>query len=504
MDDIHAYLNHINMLDQNIEFCEVAYLDEIDKFDYKFFGISPKEASLTDPIQRLFLQTAWEAIEDAGYSEYNVRGSRTGTYVGFSGFKSSKYDQLITEVDPTVGVLSKTGKTPSLIAGRLAYLLDFRGPSMVLDTSCSGSLVAVHLACQAIQSGDCEMAIAGGASIKLSPITRTEKVGIESADGRARTFDDSSDGTGGGEGIVAILLKPLDRAIRDGDNIYAIIKGSAINSDGSSNGITAPNALAQEDVIFKAWKDSGIDPETITYIEAHGTGTKLGDPIEIDGIQRAFKKYTNKKHFCGIGSLKTNIGNLDSSAGIAGLVKAVLALKHKQLPPTNHFNKPNRNIDFINLPVFVNDKLTEWESKDTKRRCGVSAFGLSGTNCHIVLEEAPENEANSEIITDKLNILTISAKSENSLLRIINRYKNLLVKEQDLNLNNFCYSANTGRGHYSCRVALIFENKEELLEKLYLLSTIKFNEITDKDVFYGEHKNITEEEKNTIGRNNSR
>lgn len=293
------------------------------------------------------------AIEDAGYGGKKLVGSKTGIYVGYCNISLEEYLRFIEMADPSLFNISIPGNIKSIIASRINYLFDLKGPSMLIDTACSSSLTAVHIACQAIRNGDCDLAVAGGVKLNLIPGVKSENedIGISASDGRTRTFDDSSDGTGGGEGVGAILLKPLHQAMLDGDDIYAVIKGSAINQDGSSVGITAPNSAAQEAVILKAWEDARVNPNTITYIEAHGTGTKLGDPVEMNGLERAFRKHTDKKQFCAIGSVKTNIGHLDGAAGMAGMIKAILSLHYKKLPPSLHFKRPNRSIPFIDSPL---------------------------------------------------------------------------------------------------------------------------------------------------------
>ncbi|KNY24968.1 beta-ketoacyl synthase N-terminal-like domain-containing protein [Pseudobacteroides cellulosolvens] len=495
-EDSDAYLKfwmQTGLLAMNPQYNVGAFLEEIDKFDCGFFNISPKEANGMDPNQRIFLETAWEAIEDAGYGGQRIKGSRTGVYVGFSNDSGDEYKRYIQMLAPNQTALNDPGNIKSIIGSRIAYLLDLKGPSMMIDTACSSSLIAVHLACQGIRNGDCDMAIAGGIKVFITPlktIHENDRIGIESSDGRAKTFDDSSDGTGVGEGVGAVLLKPLNKAVEDGDHIYAVVKGTAINQDGASVGLTAPNAAAQEDVILRAWKDSGIDPQTISYIEAHGTGTKLGDPIEIKGIEKAFKCYTDKRQFCAITSVKTNIGHLDNAAGIAGFIKAVMALKHAQLPPSLHFAKPNRKISFEDSSVYINDRLVQWDTKPFPKRCGISSFGLSGTNCHVVLEEAPEIKNDTWSIENKIYVLLISAKSETSLKESIRRYAELLKSGKSPELAELCYTANTGRGHYSYRLAVITKDKLELQEKLYKLSDMHSGS-NDEGVYYGIHKLVS-------------
>lgn len=467
-------------------FIEGAYLNEIDNFDYSLFSISPSEANMMDPNQRIFLQTAYQAIEDAGYAG-KIEGTKTGVYVGFSSDFAEEYRRLVQKSNPEMLNLSVTGNIKSIIASRVAYILDLKGPSMMIDTACSSSLVAVHLACQGIRNGDCNMALAGGIKINIVPMEKNSEanLGIESSDGRSKTFDDDSDGTGHGEGVGVVMLKPLSRAIADGDSIYAVIKGSAINQDGSSIGITAPNCAAQEDVILNAWKSANVDPESISYIEAHGTATKLGDPIEISGIERAFRNYTDKKQFCAIGSVKTNLGHLDCSAGIASLMKVIMMLKYKQLAPSIHFRKPNRKIDFVESPVYVNDVLREWESNGTPLRCGINSFGLSGTNCHMILEEALSEDVETENTNSKrLHVLAISAKNEEVLKQLVKKYERYI--DNSINIADMCYTANTGRNHFNCRIALIFKSIEELKQKINQISIAGFE--LGNGIYYGNFK----------------
>ncbi|GAV15989.1 SDR family oxidoreductase [Paenibacillus sp. chi10] len=472
---------------------EAGFLEELDKFDYGFFRLSPKEAQFMDPNQRLFLQTAWSAIEDAGYGGDRLKGSRTGVFVGFS--SEAEYKRMVAEVDASDLTAAMTGNLNSMLPSRISYLLNLHGPSMLIDTSCSSSLVSVHLACQSIRNNECDMALAGGVQTHIIPIRQT-KVGIESSNNRTRTFDESSDGTGTGEGVAAILLKPLYKAMNDRDVIYAVIKGSAINQDGNSISLTAPNTAAQEDVIVRAWRDADVDPATISYIETHGTGTKLGDPIEIEGIRRAFSRYTDRKQFCAVSAVKSNIGHLDNSAGIAGLIKAVLALQHKKLPPTLHVRRTNRNIAFEDSPVYVNDRLTEWESEGV-RRCGVSSFAISGTNCHIVLEEAPPSKPNAT--EHGKQIFTLSARSLTSLRRGILNYQTLLTQRPDISLADLCFTVNTGRSHWEYRLALVAENIEELRSKLQLTSTQdSLKTMGGESIFYGECRLSSQAEKQMV------
>ncbi len=485
--DMDSYVKCMGINGGHVGYNLGGYIREIDKFDYRYFRISPMEASLMDPNHRLFLETTWKAIEDAGYSEQKIKGSRTGVYLGYNADSIYDYKRMVSEFAEESGEMAVTGNLTSVIGSRISYLLDLRGPSLSIDTACSSSLVALHTACQGIRNGDCDMAIAGSVKINMLPLERNQKLGIESSDSKTKAFDDSSDGTGMGEGVAVVLLKPLDKAIEDKDNIYAVVKGSAINQDGRSIGISAPNAVAQEDVIVRAWNDAVVNPETISYIEAHGTGTTLGDPIEIDGIQRAFKRYTNRKQFCGIGSSKTNIGHLDNASGIVSLIKVALALKNKQLPASINFNYPNRKINFEDSPVYINNELRKWEATSNPRRAGVSAFGLSGTNCHIVLEEYQETSS-TQVKDNKYKILCLSAKNQNSLNDLINEYKEHLKNHTDINIQHICYTANTGRGHYSHRLAVIGRSAEEILDKLSSIKLMKMKQLgfDNNDIYYSE------------------
>ncbi|PKM50196.1 MAG: hypothetical protein CVV02_12580 [Firmicutes bacterium HGW-Firmicutes-7] len=496
--DTEKYLKYNRSYNKDIQYLKGAFLEDIDKFDFKFFKMTPKEASLMSPIQRLFLETAWNAIEDAGYGGRKLASTNTGVYLGLiSDVEGYKYKQMLANVEElSMLQLAMSGNLCSIAPSRISYILDLKGPSMLVDTACSSSLVSLHVACQAIRNGECDQALAGGIRINILPYDDQVKIGIESSDGITRTFDDNSDGTGIGEGVVAILLKPLNQAIRDHDNIYAVIKGSAVNQDGNSMGITAPNAIAQGKVIEKAWKESGIDPQTISYIEAHGTGTKLGDPIEIEGITRAFKQHTSKKQFCAIGSVKSNIGHLYEAAGLAGLVKCVLMFQNKRLLQNMNFNFPNQKINFEQSPVYLCNKLQEWETDGFPRRCGVSSFGFSGTNCHVILEEAPkvEEKVKSE---GKPRIFTISAKSKESLIELIRAYELLCKESKNIDITNLCYTAATGRGHFNYRLAFITNSQKDFKQKIAELEKNKFGEFINEDMFYCDNTimEITDEQK---------
>ncbi|OKP97901.1 type I polyketide synthase [Paenibacillus sp. P46E] len=471
--------------EEEAEDCKMGgYLEDVDKFDAELFNISPKEAKAMDPSHRVLLETVWTAIEDAGYAGDKIFGSQTSLYVGKDHVNDTLY-RYITEDEST----SMTGNWPGLMAGRINYLLNLKGSSMVLDSACSSGLLGVHLACNALKNKECEMAIVSAISLGIFPrFSTARKSMMESQDDRVKTFDKNADGTFFSDGVAAVILKPLSKARQDGDNIYAVIKGSAVNNDGASNGLTAPNAVAQEEVLLKAWEDAQVDPETIQYIEAHGTGTKLGDPIEIKGLTNAFAKHTDKVQFCGIGSVKANIGHTVAVSGLASLIKVVLSMKNNVIPSSIHFKEPNSLINFIKSPVFVTEKPLQWPKSVLPRRAGINSFGFVGTNAHVVVEEAPAQAETGGTSGPEYEIFTVSAKTEKSLNQLINQYADFFRQGTETNLNNICYTAKTGRGHYAYRLALIVKSYEELKQKITQLASRGLSDISEKGVYYDCHK----------------
>ncbi len=477
-----------------------AYLDDIDKFDYEYFSLTPIEANLMDPNQRLLLEDTVQALENAGYGGNSLDGENIGVFVGFSNDLTEEYKHHCMENYTEDLNKALAGNLKSVIPSRISYFLNLKGPSVLIDTACSSSLVAVHMACQSLKNQECDMAIVGSVELHMFQEPSCNiNLGIKSSDGKAKTFDNRSDGTGIGEGVITIVLKPLNKAKRDKDFIHAVIKGSAVNQDGSTIGITAPNPAAQSEVIEKAWKNAKANPESITYIEAHGTGTKLGDPIEINGLTNAFKKYTNKKQICGVGSVKTNIGHLGGAAGLAGLTKLVLSLKNKKIPPSLHFKTPNKKITFINSPLYINNKSLDWES-NYPRRGGVSSFGLSGTNCHIVLEEAPNDTIDNTNTNTKdqyhTNLFCISAKDVNSLKLLILKYIEFFRTNTEINIGDVCYTVSTGRGHYNHRLAIIVDSAVDLLSKLEKFLNNDMSAIVNDNIFYSYHKIVSIDKNN--------
>lgn len=442
---------------------QAAYLKRVDQFDAQLHNIPPVEAEWMDPVQRLFLESAWSAIEDAGYSTESLSGKKVAVNIGY-GSSDNPYHAAMWNAQPETFGVAVSGNVDAMIAGRVSYLLNLKGPAMVINTACSSSLAAVNTACQQLRDGTATMALAGGIKLILIPPDEKYKLGVEASSGRTKTLDENADGTGRGEGVVCMLLKPYLQAKEDKDHIYAVIRGTAANQDGASVGITAPNAGAQEMVIKEAWQDAGVDPLTISFIEMHGTATKLGDTAEITGIERAFRNYTDKSQFCGVGSVKSNIGHLDGAAGLAGMLKAILMLHKKQFAPSIHFNSPNKSVGLISSPVYVNDRAGSWEPECGVRRCGVSSFGISGTNCHVVLEEHVED---NKIRKKEQNtcVITASAKSKTGLKQLLTDYQNFLKKNPQCDLQQFSYTANTGRNQYSWRFAMVVNDAGEFIHQ---------------------------------------
>ena len=454
-------------LDPEKQYHTSAFLENIDCFDHNFFHLSRKEAELMDPGHRLLLELVCQAIENAGYPLSDFAGSQTAVYLG--GNPHSFYYELIGEENP----LTFTGNLHAMAAGRIAYLLNLCGPALTIDTACSSSLVAVHEACVKLIHEEVEYALVGGVNTITAfneAISASNPLGILSPDGTSKTFDREANGTGVGEGGGILLLKRLDKALRDRDAIQAVIRGSAINQDGSrSNGMTAPSPVAQAAVIRQAWKNARIEPENVSGLEAHGTGTKLGDPIELKGIMDAFGAFTSRKQFCALSSVKTNIGHLNNAAGVAGMIKSVLALKHRQLFPSLHFDFPSPFIDFENTAVYINTGLQQWETEQAARTCGVSSFGLSGTNAHVVLEEfvAPGPVGIAPDETDLL--LKIAAKSVSALQNYLTDITAFLEKS-DQPTTDIVYTLNKGRDDYPYRRAVAGRNRDELITQLKALS----------------------------------
>lgn len=444
-----------------------SVLEDIELFDASFFGFNPREAETMDPQHKMFLECAWEALENAGYdTEIEQRpigvyaGTGISTYLLYNLHPNRELMDSMSFLQTLVGV------DKDYVPTRVSYKLNLKGPSVSVGTACSSSLVAVHLACQSLLSGECDMALAAGVAVKVPQNELTlSPEGIISPDGKCRAFDAKANGTIGGNGIGVVVLKRLDDAIADRDCIYAVIKGSAINNDGGLKvGYTAPSEEGQSKVIRSAQMMAEVEPETISYIEAHGTGTPLGDPIEIAALTQAFRVNTDKKGYCAIGSVKTNVGHLDAAAGITGLIKTVLSLHHKILPPSVNFETPNPQIDFDNSPFYVNSKLSEWKANGNPRRAGVSSFGIGGTNAHLILEEAPTPEASSPSRTKQLLIL--SAKTNSGLETATTNLVNYLEQYSDVNFADVAYTLQVGRRGFNYRRTIVADNLEDAVKTL--------------------------------------
>ncbi|HIJ54486.1 MAG TPA: SDR family NAD(P)-dependent oxidoreductase, partial [Deltaproteobacteria bacterium] len=488
-----------------------GFIADVDRFDPLFFGISPKEAELMDPQQRLFLETVWKTIEDAGYRAADVAGTDTGLFVGVA---ANDYAELLGRCASEIEAHTSTGMSHSMLPNRISYLLDLHGPSEPIDTACSSSLVAIHRAVEAIRSGTCEMAIAGGVNVILTPTATIsfDKAGMLSPDGRCKTFDKRADGYVRGEGVGAVMLKPMDRAVADGDWIYAVIRGTAVNHGGKANSLTAPNPKAQTSLIVKAYERAKIPAHTVGYIEAHGTGTSLGDPIEINALKNAFsalyereKKPIPEAPCCGLGSVKTNIGHLETAAGIAGVIKVLLALKHRKLPPNIHFEELNPYIELVGSPFFIVTENRDWEppvdenGNRLPRRAGISSFGFGGANAHVVLEEYQEPEVRGEGSEGRghsaesigqggnkretleesqressiaSQLIVLSAKNEERLREYAKRMADFLeiqhskLKIKNLSIADIAYTLQTGREPFERRLAIVATDLKDAESKL--------------------------------------
>lgn len=439
-----------------------GFLDGIDLFDASFFGYSPREAALLDPQQRLFLECAWEALEAGGYDALRIQGP-VGVYGGVSTnsyyffYLFSRSDLLNVPAASQVFV----GSDKDFLCTRISYELGLRGPSVGVQTACSTSLVAVHFACQGLLNGECDMALAGGASIKVPRAGYFHQPGgILSPDGHCRAFDAAAAGSVPGSGVGMVLLKRLEDALADGDPVRAVLRGSAVNNDGALRvGFTAPSVEGQSAAIAEALALARVNPESIGYVEAHGTGTALGDPIEMAALARAFRAGTSRKGFCALGSVKTNLGHLDAAAGVAGLIKTVLALEHRQIPPSLHFHTPNPGIDFAESPFYVNASLTPWGTAGGPRRAGVSSFGMGGTNAHVVLEEAPEPEPSGP--SRPWQLLVLSAATRSALESATDRLAAHLERHPEQPLADIAWTLQAGRRVMPWRRVLVCREAEE-------------------------------------------
>ena len=458
-----------------------GFVDDIDLFDPLFFGISPREAAAMDPQQRLLLEVSWEAFEHAGRTPSQLSGTKTGVFVGIMGYD---YLHRLLQQDPShvVDAYFATGNGASFAAGRLSYIYGLQGPSMTLDTVCSSSLVAVHLACQSLRSKEADLALVGGVNLIVSPETSIalSHMGALAPDGYSKAFDASANGYARGEGCGMVVLARLSDALVNRDNILAVIRGTAVNHDGASGGLTMPNRLSQKALLRRALADAKLPPERVSYVETHGTGTSLGDPIEVGALSEVYTQGPDRNTPLYIGALKTNIGHLESAAGIAGLIKTVAALEHQTIPPNLHFSQGNPHIPWDDLPVEVPVAPTPWPATaDQARTAGVSSFGMSGTNAHIIVEEAPTPEAAPETTSNgvdrPLHVLRLSAKSEPALTTLIARFVEYFNRQCDdlpaRSLGDICFTANTGRAEFQHRIAVTGESVHDMRDALATYGT---------------------------------
>src|SRR5216110_2609936 len=440
-------------------------LDEIEYFDPLFFHLSPAEAEVMDPQHRLFLEEGYKAFEDAGYSPRSLSNRTCGVYLGIM---SHEYDLLLHQQ----GASDKSllGGSSAIAAARLAYLLNLKGPALAIDTACSSSLVATHLACQALRDQEIDMALVGGVSLYLTPDSYIGmcNAGMLSPDGQCKTFDASANGFVPGEGVGALVLKRLADAEADQDQIYGVIIGSGMNQDGATNGITATSVRSQIELEREIYAKYAIDPESISYVEMHGTGTKLGDPIELEALASVFQEQTQRKQYCAIGSVKTNIGHTLAAAGVASIQKVLLAIKQKKLVPTLHFQQPNEHFDFEASPFYVNTEVQDWKSGDgSARRAAVSSFGFSGTNAHIVIEEyIPDCSGELASPTVSPSLFVLSAKSESQLKSYTQEMKWWIQAHEELALQDIAFTLQVGREAMDYRLAIVADSRDALLQSL--------------------------------------
>ena len=452
-----------------------GFIEHVDQFDAHFFGISPREAARMDPQQRLLLELTWEALEDAGQVREHLAGTPTGVFIGIS---NNDYGRIQFNDLDRIDAYAGTGNALSIAANRISYVFDFRGPSIALDTACSSSLVAVHQACDSLRSGESTLALAGGVNLILSPAITINftKAGAMALDGRCKAFDARANGYVRSEGAGVVVLKPLSRALADRDPIYAVIRGSAVNQDGRSNGLMAPNPQAQEAMLREAYRRAAVSPADVQYVEAHGTGTLLGDPIEAKALGAVLALDRPLNRPCLLGSVKTNLGHLEAAAGIAGLIKVALALKHREIPPSLHFEEPNPHIPFDQLPLRVNTALCPWPAQpDTALLAGVSSFGFGGTNAHVVLQGAPTLDSglhatqseNGNGDATSTYLLPLSARSAPALQALVQSYHDLLIDPQSAAPPyDICYTAGARRSHHEYRLAATGTSALQLADAL--------------------------------------
>src|SRR4051795_5542354 len=450
-----------------------GFISGVDQFDASFFGMSPREATRADPQQRILMEVAYEAIEDAGIAPERIAGTSTGVFVGISTLDYGGIQTGTTE-RRSINAYTNLGLAFAIAANRLSYLFDLHGPSVAIDTACSSSLVATHLACQSIWNGQCGMALVGGVNLILRPegTIGFSKASMLAPDGRCKSFDARANGYVRSEGAGVLVLKPMSRALTDGDPIYAVVRGTAVNQDGRTTGISLPNRAAQEAMLSEAYRHAGIAPEDVQYIEAHGTGTPVGDPIELNAIGEVVGRRRPPEAPCIVGSVKTNIGHLEAASGVAGLIKAALSLKHGQIPPNLHFATPNPDIPFEALKLRVPQTVEQWpDTGAAPHLAGVNSFGFGGTNAHVILgaPERVEDGSGSGTRRNAALLVPLSARSPEALEARARSYVALLTdpaSRGDVSLGDIGYTSSLRRGHHDHRLTVVAESTGEVVEQL--------------------------------------
>ncbi|MCA9268397.1 MAG: type I polyketide synthase, partial [Planctomycetales bacterium] len=444
-----------------------GFVDDVDQFDPQFFGITPREASRMDPQQRLLLEVAWECFEHAGLAADKMAGTRTGVFVGIGGTDYSKipshFEDYLQRIDAHVG----TGNALSIAANRVSYIFDLRGPSFAVDTACSSGLVALHSAVQSLRNHECDGALAGAVNLILSPEVTIafSKARMLSSDGRCRPFDAEANGYVRGEGCALVMLKRLTDAVRDRDNVLAVVRGAAVNQDGRTSGITAPNSQSQQEVIRAAQAQAGLSADQVNYIEAHGTGTPLGDPIEFQSLSEIFARRTGVEPPCYVTSVKANIGHTETVSGMAGLLKVVMMMQHREIHPQLHFHSLNPNVKLEGTRLAIPTERVAWNPSGT-RVAGVSSFGFGGTNTHIIVEEASAHTSAAPATDRPSHLLALAAKSDAALAKLAADYAQRLGELTSARVADVCFAANTGRSHFNHRLAVATESVEQLRERL--------------------------------------
>ena len=449
-----------------------GFIPHLKEFDAAFFRIAPREAISLDPQQRLLLEVTWEALENGGIAAEQLQGSQTGVFIGICGV--DYWHQLLNRDQATIDAYLTTGNTHSLASGRLSYFFGFTGPSISIDTACSSSLVALHLAIQSLRQQECNLAIVGGVNRIVSPQASINfsQARMLSPQGRCQTFDAAANGFVRAEGCGVLVLKRLSDVVTSQDRILAVLKGSAVNQDGRTSGITAPSSLSQQAVIRQALANSKVEASDISYLETHGTGTSLGDVIEIEALSNVFAPYHNQTQPLILGAVKTNIGHLESASGIASLIKVILAMKHELIPANLNLNHPNPQINWQDLPFVLPNDNIPWTKSDKPRLAGVSAFGFSGTNAHVVVASTDsflkinEEIGRQENCETDLHLLTLSATTEKALRDLVKLYQQYLISDSSSSLKDICLTTNVGRTHFKYRLAIIAESVDDLRQKL--------------------------------------